>query len=388
MIDRMLGWMLGQVRFTVQGGRAEWLLNQCADAGIPLSGVRAVPGGFAANVPVRCYPQLHPLARHAHSRVRVQKRRGLWFRLCRLRGRWGLLIGPLLMLAVIGFSGHLVWAVRFSGLDGRQQVQLRQTLYELGVQEGSWIDPDEVEGLRSRLLAARPDYAWVTLNFYRGRLVVEGSESNSSEIAASDGPTDLVAAADGTVKKVDVRQGNLACAPGQTVAQGQLLAAGTYLDRDSRPITTRSSGHVWAEVEKTYACTQDFLIEANLPSGQAKTSRTLCFGRWSIPVGRQLEPSGGDRLQTVRRPLEVLGFALPATLEETTLIPRESSRILLTEQQAQALARQACLEQLAAELPGAEILSEDSRVEKNARQLTLTLRLRVHADIAREVPCE
>lgn len=388
MIDRMLGWMLGQVRFTVQGGRAEWLLNQCADAGIPLSGVRAVPGGFAANVPVRCYPQLRPLARHAHSRVRVQKRRGLWFRLRRLRGRWGLLIGPLLMLAVIGFSGHLVWAVRFSGLDGRQQVQLRQTLYELGVQEGSWIDPDEVEGLRSRLLAARPDYAWVTLNFYRGRLVVEGSESNFSEIAASDDPTDLVAAADGTVKKVDVRQGNLACAPGQTVAQGQLLAAGTYLDRDSRPITTRSSGHVWAEVEKTYACTQDFLIEANLPSGQAKTSRTLCFGRWSIPVGRQLEPSGGDRLQTVRRPLEVLGFALPATLEETTLIPRESSRILLTEQQAQALARQACLEQLAAELPGAEILSEDSRVEKNARQLTLTLHLRVYADIAREVPCE
>ena len=388
MIDRMLGWMLGQVRFTVQGGRAEWLLNQCADAGIPLSGVRAVPGGFAANVPVRCYPQLRPLARHAHSRVRVQKRRGLWFRLRRLRGRWGLLIGPLLMLAVIGFSGHLVWAVRFSGLDGRQQVQLRQTLYELGVQEGSWIDPDEVEGLRSRLLAARPDYAWVTLNFYRGRLVVEGSESNSSEIAASDGPTDLVAAADGTVKKVDVRQGNLACAPGQTVAQGQLLAAGTCLGRDSRRITTRSSGHVWAEVEKTYACTQDFLIEANLPSGQAKTSRTLCFGRWSIPVGRQLEPSGGDRLQTVRRPLEVLGFALPATLEETTLIPRESSRILLTEQQAQALARQACLEQLAAEFPGAEILSEDSRVEKNARQLTLTMRLRVYADIAREVPCE
>ena len=220
MIDRMLGWMLGQVRFTVQGGRAEWLLNQCADAGIPLSGVRAVPGGLAANVPVRCYPQLRPLARHAHSRVRVQKRRGLWFRLRRLRGRWGLLIGPLLMLAVIGFSGHLVWAVRFSGLDGRQQVQLRQTLYELGVQEGSWIDPDEVEGLRSRLLAARPDYAWVTLNFYRGRLVVEGSESNSSEIAASDGPTDLVAAADGSGRAVlDPGTGGRATLPARRARQ-------------------------------------------------------------------------------------------------------------------------------------------------------------------------
>lgn len=388
MIDRMLGWILGQVRFTVQGGRAEWLLNQCANEGIPLSGVRAIPGGFAANLPVRCYPRLRPLARHAHSRVRVQKKRGAWFRLRRLRGRWGLLLGPLLMLAVIGFSGHLVWAVRFSGLDGRQQVQLRQTLYELGVQEGSWLRPDEVEGLRSRLLAARPEYAWVALNFYRGRLVVEGSEANSSEIDAAGGPTDLVAAADGTIKKVDVRQGSLACAPGQTVARGQLLAAGTCPGRDGLPIPTRSTGHIWAEVEKTYTCTQDFLIEANLPAGHAQTYYTLCFGKWSIPAGRQPEPAANSTLQTVRRPLEVLGFALPATLEETTVVPREASRILLTEQQAQALARQACLEQLAAELPGAEILLEDVQVEKNGQKLTLTMHLRVYADIAREVSCE
>ncbi len=388
MIDRMLGWILGQVRFTVQGGRSEWLLNHCAQAGIPLSAVRAVEGGFAATVPVRCYPKLRPLARRAHSRVRVQKRTGAWFCLRRLRGRWGLLLGPLAMLAVIGCSGHLVWSVRFSGLDKRQQIQLRQTLYDLGIQEGSWIHSDEVEGLRSRLLAARPDYAWVALNFYRGRLVVEGSGSYSEKTAAADAPSDLIAAADGTVKKVDVRQGSPVCATNQTVAQGQLLAAGIYFDRENRPITTRSTGHVWAQVEKIYTCTQELFVEASLPAGHVQTGYALCFGKWSFPVGHRLQPAAGDTLHTVRRPLEVLGFALPATLEETTLVPRKASRILLTEQQAQALARQACLEQLMAELPGAKILLEDSQVEKNAQQLTLTMHLQVYADIAREVPCE
>ena len=85
-------------------------------------------------------------------------------------------------------------------------------------------------------------------------------------------------------------------------------------------------------------------------------------------------------------PIQGAGVALyitPAELETRGLTVRELSAV-----QAGALARQACLEQLAAELPGAEILSEDSRVEKNARQLTLTLHLRVYADIAREVPCE
>lgn len=384
----MLGWLLGRVRFRAEGGDAERLLTACAGQGIPVSGVRATALGFTAWTPARCYHRLRPLARRSHTRVRLAKKQGLCFVLLRWRGRWGLVLGPLVLAAVLAFSGNVVWAIRFDGVPAAQQIQLRSQLLQAGIWEGAWLRPDSLDAARQELLAQNEEYSWLTLNFYRGRLVVEASQLRPAPELPQGRSCDLVSAADGVVLEVNIQSGQPLCSPGQTVAKGQQLAAGRYQDRDGRLFEVQSAGEVMAQV--TFRCQAQQPMETTvaLPQSGGRRGRRLLVLGQTIPLGPQPQAGPEEQASVTSRPLTILGFALPATLEETWVTGSVQQTVTFTEEQALELAKLACREQLLQQLPGAEIQSERvySRLEQG--KLQVEMELVAVAQIAQQQPCE
>ena len=384
----MLGWLLGRVRFRAEGGDAEKLLTACAGQGIPVSGVRATALGFTAWTPARCYHRLRPLARRSHTRVRLAKKQGLCFVLLRWRGRWGLVLGPLVLAAVLAFSGNVVWAIRFDGLPAAQQIQLRSQLLQAGIWEGAWLRPDSLDAARQELLAQNEEYSWLTLNFYRGRLVVEASQLRPAPELPQGRSCDLVSVADGVVLEVNIQSGQPLCSPGQTVANGQQLAAGRYQDRDGRLFEVQSAGEVMAQV--TFRCQAQQPMETTvaLPQSGGRRGRRLLVLGQTIPLGPQPQAGPEEQASVTSRPLTILGFALPATLEETWVTGSVQQTVTFTEEQALELAKLACREQLLQQLPGAEIQSERvySRLEQG--KLQVEMELVAVAQIAQQQPCE
>ncbi len=384
----MLGWLLGRVRFRAEGGDAERLLTACAGQGIPVSGVRATALGFTAWTPARCYRRLRPLARRSHTRVRLAKKQGLCFVLLRWRGRWGLVLGPLVLAAVLAFSGNVVWAIRFDGVPAAQQIQLRSQLLQAGIWEGAWLRPDSLDAARQELLAQNEEYSWLTLNFYRGRLVVEASQLRPAPELPQGQSCDLVSVADGVVLEVNIQSGQPLCSPGQTVAKGQQLAAGRYQDRDGRLFKVQSAGEVMAQV--TFRCQAQQPMETTvaLPQSGGRSGRRLLVLGQTIPLGPQPQAGPEEQASVTSRPLTILGFALPATLEETWVTGSVQQTVTFTEEQALELAKLACREQLLQQLPGAEIQSERvySRLEQG--KLQVEMELVAVAQIAQQQPCE
>ena len=384
----MLGWLLGRVRFRAEGGDAEKLLTACAGQGIPVSGVRATALGFTAWTPARCYRRLRPLARRSHTRVRLAKKQGLCFVLLRWRGRWGLVLGPLVLAAVLAFSGNVVWAIRFDGVPAAQQIQLRSQLLQAGIWEGAWLRPDSLDAARQELLAQNEEYSWLTLNFYRGRLVVEASQLRPAPELPQGQSCDLVSVADGVVLEVNIQSGQPLCSPGQTVAKGQQLAAGRYQDRDGRLFEVQSAGEVMAQV--TFRCQAQQPMETTvaLPQSGGRSGRRLLVLGQTIPLGPQPQAGPEEQASVTSRPLTILGFALPATLEETWVTGSVQQKVTFTEEQALELAKLACREQLLQQLPGAGIQSEKvySRLEQG--KLQVEMELVAVAQIAQQQPCE
>lgn len=384
----MLGWLLGRVRFRAEGGDAERLLTACAGQGIPVSGVRATALGFTAWTPARCYRRLRPLARRSHTRVRLAKKQGLCFVLLRWRGRWGLVLGPLVLAAVLAFSGNVVWAIRFDGVPAAQQIQLRSQLLQAGIWEGAWLRPDSLDAARQELLAQNEEYSWLTLNFYRGRLVVEANPLRPAPELPQGQSCDLVSVADGVVLEVNIQSGQPLCSPGQTVAKGQQLAAGRYQDRDGRLFEVQSAGEVMAQV--TFRCQAEQPMETTvaLPQSGGRSGRRLLVLGQTIPLGPQPQAGPEEQVSVTSRPLTILGFALPATLEETWVTGSVQQTVTFTEEQALELAKLACREQLLQQLPGAEIQSERvySRLEQG--KLQVEMELVAVAQIAQQQPCE
>lgn len=80
----------------------------------------------------------------------------------------------------------------------------------------------------------------------------------------------------------------------------------------------------------------------------------------------------------------MLGFALPATVEERYIPRREARQFHLTPDGARQYARFACLAQLYEEFPDAQIIAESRQESWDGGTLTYTMTVDFKADIARE----
>lgn len=375
------GFLFGRVQFQALGGRYERFLGDCATQGIPVQNICPCPGGVTAVVAARRYRQLHVLARRSHVRLRVQKKCGLPFAARRFRGRWGLVLGPILFCVAVSLMQQLIWSVQYVQMVPQQQAEVEQALCQLDLCPGSWADPDKVRQVQQRLTLERPELGWLSLNFIKGRLVVESAPALPVPPVEGNETVDLVAAADGVICETNVQEGWCNLQPGQTVVKGQVLVAAAQPDRDQQMIAGHAKGTVVAEVEKTYECAQPRHYQVPVPKGSMHTVRTLHLAGCTLPLQKN-EP-GQNVQKRSYRPLNFLGFALPVTLEEEICVPVQNQPQELSEQAAREFADYACRQALRSEFPDAQILEVKREEEMRPDACVMRMTVRFRADIAR-----
>ena len=370
------------VDFTAFGGRSEKLITLCGRQGVPLYNIRPTADGFTARLPARRYREVSRLARRCGTRLRVRERRGVFFRLRAYRGRWGLVLAPLVFAAAVHLLGQSVWSIRYDGLDAAARSRVEQVLYSMDICEGAVLTQEKLRLAEKQLMDGDEAFGWVSLNFEKGRLVVEASPALQKPAIESNDPVDLVAAADGILLEVNVQEGFAVKSVGQTVAAGDVLVSAYKPDPYEQPVESHAKGLVVAAVKKTYQCVQPSTYEVQALTGRVASSCRLRLFGYTLELGAQL-PEGGE-VRTVHRPLTVLGFALPATIEERYVPQREARQFHLTPDGARQYARFACLAQLYAEFPDAEIIAESRQESWDGGTLTYTMTVDFKADIARE----
>lgn len=369
------------VRFSALGGRYEKFITLCSQNGIPLCRLRPEPGGISAAVPVRYYRKTAKLAKSCRVKLRVQKRSGVYFQLRRFRGRWGLVLAPVVFLITTAWMGRMVWSVRWLGVEAAQQPVVRKALYSMDICEGAVLTQQKVRDSEKQLLTQLPELGWLSLNFGKGRLVIEAAPFRPQPEIEPNDPIDLVSKADGTILEMTVEEGIQMKKPGQTVAQGEVVIRAGREDRDGQMITAHAKGTVLAQVSKTYQARQPVRYTAEVPTGKLQSSRVLLVAGRKLPLGKNSKevPAGA---QSFFQPVEVWGFSLPATLEERLWTEKITRTAELDEQAAQERARLACRSQLYREFPGARILNEEENMAFEEGDWVCTLTITFAADIS------
>lgn len=370
------------VDFAASGGRSEKLITLCGYQGISLYNIRPTVDGFTARLPARRYREVSRLARHCGTRLRVRERRGVLFRLRAYRGRWGLVLAPLVFAAAVHLLGQSVWSIRYDGLDAVARSRVEQMLYSMDICEGTVLTQEKLRLAEKQLMDGDEAFGWVSLNFEKGRLVVEASPALQKPAIESNDPVDLVAAADGILLEVNAQEGFAVKSVGQTVAAGDVLVSAYKPDPYEQPVESHAKGLVVAAVKKTYQCVQPSTYEVQALTGRVTSSCRLRLFGHTLELGAQLPE--GEEVRTVHRPLTVLGFALPATIEERYVPQREARQFHLSPDGARQYARFACLAQLYAEFPDAEIIAESRQESWDGGTLTYTMTVDFKANIARE----
>ena len=162
------------VRFAAQNGNTGGLLTAAAQNGLHLSAITAQPGGFCARCAAWRYPELSRLARRYRVRLRVQKRDGLFFRLRPLLRRRGLWAGLFLFLPLLLWLQGAVWATDFTTLTPGQRARTEVILRQQALSAGEFVSEEKLTAGEYALLQSG-EFSWASLNFSKGRLIVEAA---------------------------------------------------------------------------------------------------------------------------------------------------------------------------------------------------------------------
>lgn len=378
----------GSVRFSVTGGRGERFLNACADAGIPVEGIRPTDTGYEAAVPLRDYKKMHAYARRSRCRLRVKEKYGAYFALAAYRGRWGILLGLFLCVLTLAVCGGLIWNICFINFTPEQEAYARAGLFEKGIYEGAFQDNARLVRAAGELFVESEDFGWVTLNFVKGRLVVENTQREKPPDFVGGEVTDVVAVSDGIVRRIDLTDGYPRVVLNQYVAKGQLLVGGVTMSDYNRPLYTHAEADVFAEVARTYAYTQPLQGETMLPSASCQSYYKLYLPWGELPLYLRADAPEGASRRVLRRPAAPLGFHLPALVEELQVRGMERTAWTLAPELARDMARSRILDAIRVEFGAYELLEEAPSVEQADGKLTLSLRVRFLANIGKMVPHE
>lgn len=166
------------VEFTAQSGSTDALLGHAAQAGLHLTRIVPLPGGFRARCAAWHYRPLAALARQGHVRLRVKKRLGLFFRLRPLLRRTGLWAGLALFIPLLLWSQQFVWAVDTSTLTRGQAARAFAVLRQADLAPGAAATEAKRTAGEYALLESG-EFSWASLNFAKGRLEVRAGRCSA-----------------------------------------------------------------------------------------------------------------------------------------------------------------------------------------------------------------
>ena len=200
------------------------------------------------------------------------------------------------------------------------------------------------------------EFSWASLNFEKGRLVVEAAPARARPEIAAGTLHGLRAKCKGTVLRTNLASGTMLVAPGQTVEAGQGLIGTARSERDGTLIFAPAAGTVVAQLEWQTDQSVPLAETMSQLTGENKTNYRLFFAGHSAA----LSPFAPDRdglCRTRHLQLEVFGLPLPCAVEETTYYGQQQKTMYRTEAQALTLARLQGLRALHEAFPDADILA-------------------------------
>ena len=322
---RFLRWLLGWVRLETEGGFPEKLLNGAAKAGFSLwnscrQGVRMTTCCYA-----RQYKKLRPLAKKACVRMRVLERHGLPFFLHRYRARAGIAAGVLIYALLLQFLSGRIWIVNIEGNDQVPEASIREVLEPLGVQEGGDFRKLDVPSLQLTALQSLPDLTWLAVNLEGSTVHVKVRE-RGSHAPMEDGafPSNIKAARDGRVLKIEVTGGQAMVQAGDAVTRDTLLISGV-VESKTGPLLRRSSGRVIAETSRTLTAEVPLEETLLLPTGDSIFRPVFTLFGIRVPLFPKItysRPIGTCSPPTARS----CPSALSATATPCLSLPRSAGR--------------------------------------------------------------
>ena len=270
------------------------------------------------------------------EKLKILRRRGLWWKLAALGKRPVLAGGLGLLTALALFLPTRVLLVEVEGNTTIPAARILEAARDCGIGFGASRRVVRSEQVKNTLLEAMPELSWAGVNTYGSRAVITVRQREEPpEAAAGPAVSSIVAARDGFILSCRAEQGTALCTPGQTVTEGQVLISGTT-DCGLCTIFTRAAGEVFAATNRRIRALSPAVCMKQTEAAADKVTYSLIIGknRFNFNKNSGISPSTCGRMVTEYILTLPGGFALPVTLLKETVTAREFEQSQVAEEAA------------------------------------------------------
>lgn len=231
----------------------------------------------------RDYIQIQSLCKQKGWGARICDRRGLYWHLHYLSGRY-VLAGALFLCAILTvFLSSVVLIVEVEGNERVPSRWIVEAAGESGIYFGVSKKSIRSEEVKNKLLSQIPELKWVGVNTVGCRTIISVRERVRETDTEQFGVCNIIANKAGIIDTVLVTKGTPMCKPGQAVQEGQILISG-YTDCDFTLLSTQAEGEIYANTIHTVSAVTPKLWILRHKINRTQARYSILFGKNRIKL--------------------------------------------------------------------------------------------------------
>ena len=311
---------MAKILFSATAGLYIQFLNFIKDNEINLYQIKLSPLGFTAICDADDYFFIAKSGRKFQTKVRIEKKKGLYFRIRKLLTRKGIFTAVILFFVMNIVYSNLIWDIDIHTDDATIKNEIVCQLYKQGIYPGSIYDKNLLHNAVEYIMLENQHLGYITLNFYKGILDCNIYRKTVKEDYISDlGPDNIYASKSGIITDIRVYDGFSQVQLGQSVSQGDILVSNSYTDRHGNNYTGKTRAYIEAECDCTYTVFVPYEKCIRLLTGKSEINKTVLFaGKEFILL--QADTTGWyDSVKTEKiEYFSFMGFRFPLTVKTDT----------------------------------------------------------------------
>lgn len=232
----------------VTGENPERFLNAAAAKGIYICAVEPIDGGLRLRLSRRAYAAMKDELPRGMEMKKIKEHGAAKF-LRRLKKRFLLLSGGVLVLALTALFSQFVWMVEISGGDEGLQKEVAAFLEENNIRSGTAKRSIDQNRIKREAILSIDDLMWLWVDIKGTTAYVKIAPRNMPPEIEPKESANVVAAESGVIEKITTLRGTPAVSAGETVEKGDLLISGVIeSERLDEPMLRHAQGVVQALV--------------------------------------------------------------------------------------------------------------------------------------------
>lgn len=286
MKNGIRGGLFGTVTLRVTGSFVERFLNLVARRGLPVWDiVRAGESEVVLSTTPAGFRRMRQAAYRAGVRIQVQEKRGLPFRLQRVKHRNALFAGLLLFLLLTVASTQFLWDITLEGCEELEPRYVLEVLEGLGVKKGACIRGLALEDIHIQARLDIQELSFIAINIRGTTADIQVRERISTpELLSPTGVRDLVAAQDGQIERMEVYNGLAMVRVGDTVQKGDLLVSGAFTTTSDQLHTVAADARITLRTWKTGRIEAPRVAQTKQLTGKQVVRHALMLPGFSIKM--------------------------------------------------------------------------------------------------------